>query len=152
MSYMKSPGRKRWFIIIGAVVAILVIAGLLLPPASVLERTGIVCSGNTVDAEHAAVVLNGLTVALSDPTHTFTFKAKAVEPAEYETASAGEDLAAAQSAQPVALTLSMAAHFAVVTVAHAIDVNVACRRRCNAGRSDDERSGDRHDAHASAFN
>ncbi len=57
MSNLRSPGRTRWFIIIGAVVAILVIAGLLLPPASVLERTGIVCSGNTVNAENPAVVL-----------------------------------------------------------------------------------------------
>jgi hypothetical protein len=107
MSYLRSAGRTRWFIIIGAVVAILVIAGLLLPPVSVLERTGIVCSGNTLNADTPAAVLpNGLTVALSDPAHALTFKVQTVEQAKYETASAGEDLANAQSAQPVQLALS----------------------------------------------
>ncbi len=107
MSYMRSAGRTRWFIIIGAVVAILVIVGLLLPPASVLERTGIVCSGNTLNADTPAAVLpNGLTVALSDPARALTFKVQTVEQAKYETASAGEDLANAQLAQPVQLTLS----------------------------------------------
>ena len=107
MSYMRSADRKRWFIIIGAVVAILVIGGLLLPPASVLERTGIVCSGNALNADTPAAVLpSGLTVALSDPASALTFKVQTVEQAKYETASAGEDLANAQLAQPVQLTLS----------------------------------------------
>ncbi len=107
MSYMRSVGRTRWFIILGAVVAILVIAGLLLPPASVLERSGLVCSGNTLNADTPAAVLpNGLTVALSDPARALTFKVETVEPGKYETASAGEDLTNAQLAQPVQLTLS----------------------------------------------
>ena len=101
MSYLRSAGRTRWFIIIGAVVAILAIVGLLLPPASVLERTGIVCSGNTLNADTPAAVLpNGLTVALSDPARALTFKVQTVEQAKYETAAAGEDLANAQTAQP----------------------------------------------------
>lgn len=107
MSYMRSVGRTRWFIILGAVVAILVIAGLLLPPASVLERSGLVCSGNTLNADTPAAALpNGLTVALSDPARALTFKVQTVEQAKYETAAAGEDLVNAQLAQPVQLTLS----------------------------------------------
>jgi hypothetical protein len=107
MSYLRSAGRTRWFIIIGAVVAVLVVVGLLLPPASVLERTGIVCSGNTLNADAPAAVLpNGLTVALSDPARALTFKVATVDQAKYETTAAGEDLANAQTAQPVQLTLS----------------------------------------------
>jgi hypothetical protein len=107
MSYLRSAGRTRWFIIIGAVAAILVVVGLLLPSASVLERAGLFCSGNTLNSDTPAAVLpNGLTVALSDPARALTFKVETVEQAKYETASAGDDLANAQTAQPVQLSLS----------------------------------------------
>jgi hypothetical protein len=47
----------------------------------------------------------GLTVALADASRSLTFKADAIEQAQYETAQAGEDLAAAQAAQAAPLVL-----------------------------------------------
>jgi hypothetical protein len=106
MSTFRFPsGQRRTAIIIG-VIAVLVIAALLLPPVSALERTGIVCTGTTLNADSPAVTMpTGLTVALSDASRSLTFKAEAVEQAQYETSQAGEDLAAAQAAQPAQLVL-----------------------------------------------
>ena len=67
-------GNQRRTVIIVVVIAALVVGGLLLPPISVLERTGIVCMGNTLNADSPALTTpTGLTVALSDASHSLTF-------------------------------------------------------------------------------
>ena len=105
-----SSSQRRTAIIIG-VIAVLVVGGLLLPPISVLERTGLVCSGTTLNADSPAVTtLTGLTVALSDASRPLTFKTESVDQAAYETAQAGEALAAAQAAQPMHLVLRSPIH------------------------------------------
>ncbi len=99
-------GNQRRTVIIAVVIAALVVGGLLLPPISLLERTGIVCTGSTLNADSPALTTpTGLTVALSDTSRSLTFKAEAIEQARYETAQAGDDLAAAQAAQPAQLML-----------------------------------------------
>jgi hypothetical protein len=106
MSTSRFSGNQRRTAIIIGVVAVLVIAALLLPPVSALERTGIVCTGTTLNADSPAMTTpTGLTVALSDASRSLTFKTEAVEQAQYETSQAGEDLAAAQAAQPAQLVL-----------------------------------------------
>src|SRR5512139_1950741 len=106
MNTLRSLSGQRRTAIITAVVAVLVVGGLLLPPISVLERTGIVCTGSTLNADSPALTTpTGLTVALSDASRSLTFKAEAIEQVRYETAQAGDDLAAAQAAQPAQLML-----------------------------------------------
>ncbi|HTP07123.1 MAG TPA: NBR1-Ig-like domain-containing protein [Anaerolineae bacterium] len=106
MSTFRFSGNRRWIAIGGAVVAVLVVVGLLLPPVSVLERTGIVCTGTTLNADSPAVTTPaGLTVALSDTSRPLTFKTNVVEQAQYETGQAGEDLSAAQASQPAQIVL-----------------------------------------------
>jgi hypothetical protein len=106
MSTSRFSGNRRWIAIGAAVVAVLVVVGLLLPPVSVLERTGIVCTGTTLNADSPAVTTPaGLTVALSDTGRPLTFKSNIVEQAQYETGQAGESLSAAQASQPAQLVL-----------------------------------------------
>lgn len=106
MSTSRFSGNRRWIAIGAAVVAVLVVIGLLLPPVSILERSGIVCSGTTLNADTPATTTpSGLTVALSDTGRSLTFKANSVDQAQYETGQAGEALAAAQAAQPAQLVL-----------------------------------------------
>jgi hypothetical protein len=106
MSTSRFSGNRRRIAIIVAVIAALVVCGLVLPPISVLERTGIVCAGTTLNTDSPAVTTPaGLTVALSDASRSLTFKTETVEQAQYETTQAGEDLAAAQAAQPAQLIL-----------------------------------------------
>ncbi|NTU63719.1 MAG: hypothetical protein HGB05_10040, partial [Chloroflexi bacterium] len=105
-----SRSQRRAAIIMG-VIAVLVVGGLLLPPISVLERTGLVCSGTTLNADSPAVTtLTGLTVALSDASRPLTFKSESVDQAAYETAQAGEALVDAQAAQPMHLVLRSPIH------------------------------------------
>ena len=106
MSISRLAGNRRQLAIIGVVVAVLVVGALLLPPVSVLDRTGIVCTGTTLNADTPATTTpSGLTVALSDTGRPLTFKANVVEQALYETGQAGSDLSAAQASQPVQLVL-----------------------------------------------
>ncbi len=106
MDTLRSFASSQRSLIIGLVVAGLVIAGLLLPPISLLERTGIVCTGNSLTADSPAITTpQGLTVALADVNKPLTFKLQTVEQAKYETGDAGENMAAAQEAQPVQLML-----------------------------------------------
>ena len=101
-----SSGRRLIPFLIGGGV-VLLLAVLLLPSLSkAVESSGIVCSGTTLDASNPAVTMPaGLTVALSDTKSPVTFNVETVEQAAYETSSAGEDLAAAQAAQPAQLVL-----------------------------------------------
>ena len=106
MSTSRFSGNRRWIAGGAAVVAVLVIVGLLLPPVAVLERTGIVCTGTTLNADSPAVTTpDGLTVALSDSGQPLTFKTEVIDQAQYDTRQAGEELAAAQAAQPAQLVL-----------------------------------------------
>jgi hypothetical protein len=106
MSTSRFSGNRRWLIIGAASVAVLVVIGLLLPPVSVLERTGLVCTGTTLNADSPAVTTpDGLTVALADSSRSLTFNTTAIEQAQYETGQAGEELSAAQAAQPAQLVL-----------------------------------------------
>ena len=106
MSTSRFSGNRRWIAIGAAVVAVLVIVGLLLPPVAVLERTGIVCTGTTLNADSPAVTTpDGLTVALADTGRPLTFKTEVIDQAQYDTRQAGEELATAQAAQPVQLVL-----------------------------------------------
>jgi hypothetical protein len=106
MSTSRFSSNQRRTAIIVTVIAVLVVGGLLLPPISALERTGIVCTGTTLSADTPAVTTpDGLTVALTDVQRALTFKTASVEQARYETGQAGEDLAAAQAAQPGQLVL-----------------------------------------------
>jgi hypothetical protein len=106
MTTSRFSGNRRWIALGAAVVAVLVIFGLLLPPVSVLERTGLVCTGTSLNSDSPAVTTpDGLTVALADTSRSLTFKAKAIEQAQYETGQADANLAAAQAAQPAQLVL-----------------------------------------------
>jgi hypothetical protein len=49
MSISRFSGSQRRTAIIATVIVVLVVGGLLLPPISVLERTGIVCAGTTLN-------------------------------------------------------------------------------------------------------
>ncbi|HSD83176.1 MAG TPA: hypothetical protein VLG46_04935, partial [Anaerolineae bacterium] len=111
MNTLRSLSGQRRTAIITAVVAVLVVGGLLLPPISVLERTGIVCTGTTLNADSPAVTTpTGLTVFLSDASRSLTFKTAVIEQVRYETTQAGEALAAAQAAQPVQIILRSPIH------------------------------------------
>jgi hypothetical protein len=106
MSTSRFSGNRRWLIGGAAIVAVLVVIGLLLPPVSVLERTGLVCAGTTLNADSPAVTTpDGLTVALADSSRSLTFNTEAIDQAQYETGQAGEELSAAQAAQPAQLVL-----------------------------------------------
>jgi len=106
MSTSRFSGNQRRTAIIAIVIGVLVVAGLLLPPISALERTGIVCTGTTLNGDTPAITTpTGLTVALSDASRPLTFKINVVDQAQYETQQADEDLSAAQAAQPAQLVL-----------------------------------------------
>src|SRR5512139_2115960 len=106
MSNFRFTGGQRRTAIIASVIVVLVVGGLLLPPISALERTGIVCTGTTLNGDTPAITTpTGLTVALSDASRPLTFKIKVVDQAQYETQQADEDLSAAQAAQPAQLVL-----------------------------------------------
>ena len=106
MSISRFWGGQRRTLIIATVIVVLVVGGLLLPPISALERTGIVCTGTTLNGDTPAVTTPaGLTVALSDASRPLTFKTNVVEQAQYETRQADADLSAAQAAQPAQLVL-----------------------------------------------
>ena len=106
MSTSRLSGNQRRTAIIAIVIGVLVVAGLLLPPISALERTGIVCTGTTLNGDTPAITTpTGLTVALSDASRPLTFKINVVDQAQYETQQADEDLSAAQAAQPAQLVL-----------------------------------------------
>ncbi len=106
MSTSHLSGNQRRTAIIAIVIGVLVVAGLLLPPISALERTGIVCTGTTLNGDTPAITTpTGLTVALSDASRPLTFKIKVVDQAQYETQQVDEDLSAAQAAQPAQLVL-----------------------------------------------
>jgi hypothetical protein len=101
MSISRFSGSQRRTAIIATVIVVLVVGGLLLPPISVLERTGIVCAGTTLNGDTPAITTSaGLTVALADASRPLTFKTSLIDQAQYETQQADEDLSAARAAQP----------------------------------------------------
>ncbi|MBI5564871.1 MAG: hypothetical protein HY870_08250 [Chloroflexi bacterium] len=95
-------GRNLWI----GVIAILVIIGLLLPPISLAERVGLTCAGTTLDARTPATTTpDGLTLALSDPAQSLTFKTQAVSADKFDANQAGDELLKARDALPVNLLL-----------------------------------------------
>jgi hypothetical protein len=87
-------------------IAVLVIAGLLLPPISLAKRVGLTCAGTTLDANSpAATTPEGLTIALSDPAQTLTVNIQAVAADRFEADQAGDELVTAREVLPVNLLL-----------------------------------------------
>ncbi len=96
-------GRNVW--LYGAI-AVLIVAGLLLPPISLFERIGLVCSGVTLDAQTpAASTEDGLTIALSDPAQSLKLKFQSVAQTKFDAGQAGDALNQARAALPVNLML-----------------------------------------------
>ncbi len=110
MNRIQSLGNqpRRSLLLYGAIgaIVVLIIAGLLLPPISLLERVGATCSGTTLDTNNPAITTeDGLTIALADAAHPVTLKLATAAQNQYEKRTAGDELAAAQDAQPVQLAL-----------------------------------------------
>src|SRR5512135_1772652 len=95
-------GRNVW---IGGI-AVLVVIGLLLPPISLTERLGLVCTGTSLDSKTPATTTpDGLTIALSDPSQSLTFKTQSISADKFDANQAGADLTKARDALPVNLLL-----------------------------------------------
>jgi hypothetical protein len=92
--------------LIYGIIAVLVVAGLLLPPVALLERLGVTCSGTVLDGNSpAATTTDGLTVALSDPAQSLTVGLQSIDQAQFTAGEAGADYTAARDALPVSLQL-----------------------------------------------
>jgi hypothetical protein len=92
--------------LIYGVLAVLVIAGLLLPPIALLERLGITCAGTSLDANTPATTTpDGLTVALSDTAQPITVDLQSIDQAKFIGGESGADYLAARDALPVSLQL-----------------------------------------------
>ncbi len=92
--------------LIFGLLAVLVIAGLLLPPISLLERLGITCTGTSLDANTPATTTpDGLTVALSDTAQPITLSVQSIDQAKLVAGESGADYLAARDALPVSLQL-----------------------------------------------
>lgn len=103
LSFRSNP-RRNWLVY--GLIAVLVVAGLLLPPISLAERVGLSCSGTTLSAEAPAFTTpDGLTLALSDAAQALTIKTGTVDAAAFDSAQAGDDLKTARDALPVNLLM-----------------------------------------------
>ena len=101
----ESPSRRRNLILYG-VIAVLVVAGLLLPPISLLDRMFKPCGelavgGDSQSAQHP----DGLTVLPATAEQAYRLTLSAISQADFQSGAAGEALIAARDALSVNLML-----------------------------------------------
>ncbi|HJW83855.1 MAG TPA: hypothetical protein VJ754_06080, partial [Anaerolineae bacterium] len=100
------PSRNRNLILYG-VIAVLVIAGVILPPISLFERLFPGCGDLVIDAGNASAELaGGITVDRAGAEQSYRLTLKSVPQAEFQSGAAGETLAGARDSLPINLVVA----------------------------------------------